>query len=277
MPINTPYTYLPIGNETYLQTIWEQWIGHQIYSSPIYVNDLTGPKVYFGDDVYSITCVNATTGLPISSYSTKAQVFSTACVYEGHVYFGSYDGNMYCFGNTPTATISLTYAANKVGTMWNNETLTIAGRVQPTVVSSPDPETGTGSFGNFAVNGLYNATVNLSFTKPDSTSENLTTTTDAFGNFVLSFKPTAVGTWGWIVYYPSQANAWITYNTAYSEWTQISVTAAPSSVVSPTSTPTTSPSTAAAIPVEYVYAAVAVVIIAIIAFGAYAYTRRGKK
>jgi outer membrane protein assembly factor BamB len=265
--------YLPIGNESYLPTIWEQWLGHQLYSSPIYVNDLTTPKIYVGDDVFAVTCFNATSGRPLSAYSTKGQVFATACVYDGHVYIGSQDGSMYCFGKVPAVSFSLSVASNKGAAMWSNETITIAGRLTPAVTSVSN---GFTDYGTFAANGLPNATILVTFTKPDMSSLNLTTTTDRNGAFSISYNPNVAGDWGWVAWYPGEAKAWSTYGTAYSEWNPFTVTA-PTSTPATSPSPSPSPSPAAGTPVEYIYAAVAVIVIVIIAIGAYAYTRRSKK
>jgi hypothetical protein len=181
---------------------------------------------------------------------------------------------MYCFGKVPAISFSLIVASNKVGEMWSNETITIAGRLTPTVTTVSN---GFTDYGTFAANGLPNATINVSLTKPDMTSVNLTTTTDTHGAFSVSYNPNVAGDWGWVAWYPGEAKAWITYGTTYSEWNPFTVTAPTSTtpVVSPSPTPTSTP--AAGTPVEYIYAAVAVIVIVIIAIGAYAYTRRSKK
>ena len=46
--------------------------------------------------------------------------------------------------------------------------------------------------------GLPNATVVVSFSKPDLTPVNVTTTTDKNGDFTVSYNPTEVGNWGWV-------------------------------------------------------------------------------
>jgi len=273
-----PFTYLPIGNDTYIPAVWAQWQGHQVYSSTIYVNTLAWPITLFGDDVYSMTCENATNGQPISSFSAKGQIFGTACIYDGNMYLGSQDANLYCFSNQQTATMYLYAAASKTTSMWNNETLAIAGNVQPTINVA-------NGYGDYAANGLYNATVNLTITLPDQTSLNMTTTTDSFGHFSFAYNPTTPGSYGWVVFYPGQAGKTISYNSAYTNWTPITVTAAPPAQQTTTPTPTPSP-TPTATPTtkggitttDYIIIAIVVVIIIIIAaVGAYMYTRRSKK
>lgn len=284
---------------TMMSRVWSQWIGHQIFSSLTYVDDLTGPKIYGGSDVNSVTCLNATSGKPLSSYSTGAPVFGIIAVYDNKIYAASQDKMLYCFSTPKASSDMKIYAnANKGGEMWNNETIVIAGKVAP-------PVTGLyplGDFGSYEDNGLPNATVIISFTKPDGTSYNVNTQTDNLGFFNISYTPTEVGTWGWVAYYEGENKPWITYNEAYSEWVEINVTAAPVESV-PTATPTLAPEetatptataapqatetavpteTAASnnvfgdLPVEYVYAVIAVVAIVIVVIAGYVYVKRKK-
>jgi outer membrane protein assembly factor BamB len=255
------------GNESYLPIRWQRWLGHQVYSSPV-VADIPGSLsdiIFFGDDVFSITAVNATDGTPLSVYTTRGQVFSTACLYGGWLYMGSEDGNMYAFADTCYQDFTISAAASKTDQMWNNETLTIRGRLLPTV--RIDEETG---FGTYDTNGYANATVYLSVTKPDNTDESAQTTTDSDGYFEFNYNPTAVGDYGWVVYYNGEVKPWIAYMQAYGEWTPITVS-------SPTASGGTEPPpSGGGVPMEYVYVAVAVIVIVLVAIGAYILLKRGK-
>jgi outer membrane protein assembly factor BamB len=255
------------GNETNLPLRWERWLGHQVYSSPV-VADVPGSLsdiIYFGDDVFSITAVNATDGNPLSVYTTRGQVFSTACLYEGWLYMGSEDGDMYAFAPTCQQDFTISAAASKTGEMWNNETLTIRGRLLPTV--RIDETTG---FGTYDTNGYGNATIYLDVTKPDNTDDASQATTDSNGYFEFNYNPTAVGDYGWVVYFNGEEKPWITYMQAYGEWTPITVS-------SPTASGGTEPPpSGGGIPMEYVYVAVAVIVIVLVAIGVYIFMRRGK-
>jgi len=98
----------------------------------------------------------------------------------------------------------------------------------------------------------------------------LTTTTDQHGFFNFSYSPTQFGKWGWVVYYDGEQKPRIIYESAYSEWNIVTVTSPPSSETPP-------PPPKEGIPMEYIYAIVAVIAIIIIAVAAYAYLKRGKK
>ncbi len=307
------------GNETLCPLIWTRWLGHQVYSSPIVVTDLRGTKVYFGDDVYSISVINGSIwtgpinipgsveakdlrgGNSLSVYTTKGQVFSSACIYDGKLYMGSQDGYLYCFGDrAPTAAFTLNVASSKGQEMWNNETIDFEGRLQPTVKLYNDPQGDPTNLGIYDSASLPNATIILSLSKPDGSSQNLTTTTDNQGFFSFAVSPTAVGDWGWVVFYEGENKAWITYEPVYTDFNPVSVIAAPGTEATPTptetpivteapteaptmtpeatttTTPAATETSGSGMPVEYIYAIVAVVVIVIIAVAAYMVTKRKK-
>ena len=283
---------------TVMNRIWYQWIGHQIFSSLTLAEDLTGFKLYGGSDVNSVSCLNATSGNPLSSYSTGAPVFGVIAVYDSMLFAGSHDKILYAFNTKlPTAAMFMYANINKGTQMWNNETIVIVGKIAP-VVTGVFPFR---DFGSFIDNGLPNAEVIVSFTGPDGKSQNVTTTTDNLGNFVLTFNPTAVGDWGWVALYTGEAKPWITYDQAYSQYGTLKVVAAPNTEPSPTTTPTptqtpivtvapsptpeatttpaatpTQSTTFGGIAPEYIYAAIAVIAIVAIAVGAYVFTKRKK-
>ena len=284
----------PAGNRT-----WSQWIGFQILSSVAYADDLQGAKVYVGSEVGSVSCLDASDGTPISAYQTGANVESSPTLWEGKLYIGSSDGNVYCFDDSPTVGFNIYAEASKGSEMWSNETIVIKGRL----TSNPDETTFDGTKYVAIPSEMHPAVpseqVIISFNKPDGSSLNLTATTDNDGYFTTTFTPTEVGNWGWVAFYEGKRTTGITYNAAYSQWTPINVVAAPSNTT-PTSTPTpttnptatpsatttpaptaspeatATPTTANNLPMEYVYAGIAIVVIAVIAVAAYVYTKRKK-
>jgi hypothetical protein len=218
--------------------------------------------IYFGDDVNSISAINATDGESVAVYTTAGPVFSSACLYEGYLFMGSQDGVLYAFKDQPTKAFTITAESNKGDTMWNNETLIVKGRLLP--AADIDEITG---FGSYDTNGYPNASVKLSVTKPDNTDEAFEATTDEDGYFSFSYSPTEVGDYGWVVYYDGEEKPWITYQQAYGEWTPISVT-------SPTASEPEAPPDEGGIPMEYVYVAVAVIVIVLVVVGVYIFMKR---
>jgi outer membrane protein assembly factor BamB len=254
------------GNETHLPIVWERWLGHQVYSSPVIADQAEehDDKVYFGDDVYSITVINATDGQTLSAYNTQGQVFSSACLYAGWLYMGSQDGIMYAFGpDKAVAPFTISAASNKGASMWNNETLVIEGRLLPTVTI--DPLTG---FGTYETNGYAGGTVKLSLTTPAGSDVSMETTTDDDGYFSFSYSPTEVGDWGWVVYYEGEMKSTtLEYSEAYGDWNPFAVV--DSTPPAPPPPPPPPPPPEEGIPFEYIYVAVAVIVIVIVALVAY--------
>jgi eukaryotic-like serine/threonine-protein kinase len=283
-------------NATTGAEIWSQWLGHQVYTNPLYVADPAGAKVYYGCDSYSITCFNATSGKPLSLYVTDGQVYSSPAIYDGNIYVGSADCKVYCFDDTPKEPSTIFATSNKGGTIWNNETILIAGHLRGTTLGKYWIDTSTQADTDKSLQpGRPNATIVLSFTKPDMNSVNLTVTTDDHGYFTASYSPDEVGDWGWIALYEGKQLPYISYEQAYTEWYPFTVEAAPT-VATPEPTPTATPTPTAAptatpeptptttpTPASFLgdsavmYIAAAVIIIIVAAIAAYAYSKRKKK
>jgi outer membrane protein assembly factor BamB len=300
------------GNETNLPINWARWLGHQIYSGSLYVNDLQGAKMYLGDDVFSITCINASitpvgatngalSGQTISAFATFGPVFGGPCIYNDTVYFGSEDGILFAFRDPPiTEDFTIFATASKYNVMWNNETITIGGRLWATPKTYLDDRGRQTNLGIYASDSLVNATVQIEIIHPDGvTSDSIMVTTGNDGGFVTSYQPTQVGNYSWLAVYNGEDRGYIIYNPAYTAYTTIDVQAAPGTeptiaptetpapTVAPTEAPTATPSaevtatpTATEAPVDntsmYIYAVVAVIVIVVIAVAAYMYMKRGK-
>jgi outer membrane protein assembly factor BamB len=279
---NSSYTYhldaliLPefmgvsVWDATTGEKVWNQWLGHEVYSSPAYANDIRTPRFYVGSNTYSITCFNATAAFlgeadaVMGVYTTESHIQASPAIWDGKVYIGSADGKMYMFDQLASCDFSISAAANKVGEMWNNETLMIQGRLTP---ANTYMDLGV-TYGSYDANGLPNATVKLSLTKPDLSDVSMETTTDANGYFSFSYSPTDVGDWGWVVYFEGGEHPYTVYNQAYGDWQAISVT-------SPTTSGETQPPpSGGGIPMEYVYVAVAVIVIVLVAIGVYVFVKR---
>jgi outer membrane protein assembly factor BamB len=288
--------------------IWRQWLGHQVFTSVAVADDPTvgGIKLYAGSDSYSITCFNGTAAMlnatvsVLSEYTTGAQCPSSPAVYDGKLYAASADGNLYCFDDTPMVTTSMFATSNKGTEMWNNETLIINGTLT-CLTYYPNPI--NASFVEQFNPGLPNATVTVSFTKPNIDFMNVTLITDSMGRFSGSFDLTDVGDWGWVAYYEGQTKPAISYSAVYSEWNPVSVVAAPqatnptpqtsaspqetatstvteaptvTSTANPTVTPTSS-TLFGGMPIEYLYVIIVAIVVVVIAVVVYTYTKRGKK
>ncbi len=268
--------------------------------------------MYLGDDVFSITVINATAtpsqnaggagaGSTFDSHETLGPVFGGPCIYNDTVYFGSEDGSLWAFRDPVVqADFKIFAAPSKTGSMWNNETLTFAGRLAPTPKLRADFQGNPTNLGIYDSARLPNTTVTVQIVKPDGSNEAINVLTDNDGKFTASYSPTATGTYSWIVFYNGQDKGFIQYNQAFTEYNTLNVVAAPGTepvatptptptqTVAPTATPTptaspeatTTPTATATtnngFPIEYVYAIVAVIVIVVIAVAAYMYMK-GKK
>jgi hypothetical protein len=101
---------------------------------------------------------------------------------------------------------------------------------------------------------VSNVTVTLTYTKPDATTIDRSTTTEADGSFTDSYKPGMAGSW-------SVKASWAG-NDAYFGSTSFDAAF------------TVKESSALGIPMEYVYAAVVIVIVAIAAVVAWWYKKK---
>jgi outer membrane protein assembly factor BamB len=253
---------------------WVSWLGYQIQGSMAWADDPTGAKIYAGSDIGSMYVLNAEDGSSLSVCTVGGNVPASPSIWEGKMYCGCTDGKMYCFDDSPTVDFNLYATSDKGTTMWNNETITIAGRL------TSNPTMSVWKYGTEEVSGTYvrepseyhpglpNATINLSLTTPDGEDVPLTATTDNHGYFTFSYSPTEVGEWGWVAYYDGMRRLGITYNGAYGDWNPVTVT-------SPTATPSgdTEPETGG-LPMEVVYAAIAVIVIVVVVLGAYMFLKR---
>jgi outer membrane protein assembly factor BamB len=294
LPPDFIYTQRINGNRTV-----GQWLGYQITGSIAYADDLTGGKIYAGSDIGSIYCLNATDMSTLSVFTAGGNAASSPAIWDGKLYCGTTEGRVYCFDDSPKVDFSLHAAADKGGSMWNNETINIGGRL------TSNPNMAVWDYNSHSYTpeasqyhpGLPNATVQISLTKPDGTSLNLTAISNKTGYFQVSYTPTELGDWGWVAYYEGMRADGLQYNSANSQWTPITVlaapvepTAAPTATASPTPIPATPTPTAAPTPTptstpapfgssstDMLIIVAIVVIIVVVAVAAYMASKRKKK
>jgi outer membrane protein assembly factor BamB len=252
--------YLSAYNATDGSLMWRQWLGHESFSSVAYADDLRGPKIYIGDDVYSITCINATSGVPMSVYTTKGQVQSSPAIWEGKLYVGSADMNVYCFDDAPAIDAAIS-ACLSADTIDEGDSVTVTGQL-----FSPQTNEYTGE--QFTP-GLPNMPVLVSFGK-DGDRHDESATTDKKGEFTVTYTPTEAGTYSVMAWYEGKDMVTYSYNYAYSDEMSLKV----KSEEEPPNGNGEEPEEG--IPMEYVYAIVAAIAIVIIAAVGYLYMKRRK-
>jgi outer membrane protein assembly factor BamB len=185
---------LPIG-----MRVWTQWLGMETengvsiaddeFSSDNSIDGVTA-KVYFGNDAYSITCLDAVRGLPVSVYMAQAQNWGMPAIYNNTVIETSCDGNVYCFANPTTLPSAISASLSK--TQVNvNETVTVSGQLY-----SP-----TTTYGQLFTPGIRSQPVKVSFGTPSGTRVDVSATTDAKGKFTVTYTPTTAGDWTALAWY----------------------------------------------------------------------------
>ncbi|MBX5320474.1 MAG: PQQ-binding-like beta-propeller repeat protein [Candidatus Bathyarchaeia archaeon] len=226
------------GNRT-----WGQWLGYQISSSVAYADDITGPKVYVGCDIGSVTVLDATNGKPLSSYPTPGNVPSSPAIWDGKVYVGSVNGKVYCFSDAPSYSPEIV-AWCDWSEAYAGENIVVHSRLLP---------------------GIPGEKLILTLTKPGGAQVHINETTDEKGWADFSFQVDQAGDWTWTVWYEGKDKDYIVYTYAYTDTYPLTVKTA---ITGPTAPP--------AIPTEYVIAIAAIIIIIIIAITAYTLKKHKK-
>ncbi len=148
-------------------TIWGTYLGDELYVSPTYADD----KLYIATDQRSIYVLNATSGEKLGHFGTSSNSWSAPTIYEGRVYVGNNDWNVYCLDDTPVTFSEVTIELDR------NET------------KSGDIVTGTGQLNPAIAYGK----IMVFFTKSDGTVESIETTANNDGVFSFRYTPDVVG------------------------------------------------------------------------------------
>jgi outer membrane protein assembly factor BamB len=188
--------------------LWKSFVGTEFYVSPTYADG----ELYVTSDQRGIYVLNATDGSKISFFATGSNSWSSPTLYEGKAYVGNNDWNVYCIAGYPQLNSSLTVELAKSEVILGESVV------------------GCG----YLVPGMPNASITLSFVKPDGTVVNAQVTTSENGFFDFTYTPNAIGNWAVTAAWQSDRGY---YNSACSEKALLDIAPAPT----PTPTPTPSP------------------------------------
>jgi outer membrane protein assembly factor BamB len=219
---------------------WQTFLGSEVYVSPTYADG----KLYVITDERGMHVVNATNGEKLSYAATPSNSWSAPTLYEGRLYVGNNDWNVYCFSEYPALSSSITIEL-----------------VKPKIVLG-EQVTGSGHL----VPGMANATIMLTFVKPDGAMNDIQVATSEKGVFNFTYTPDAIGNWTITARWQSDEGY---YSSAYSKDTPIEVAAA--STLTPTPGGGGTGTSA-----EYFYAIAAAIFIILIAIAAVVFRRRKK-
>jgi outer membrane protein assembly factor BamB len=93
--------------------LWSAWGGWEIFGSPVYSGHYYSSVLYCGSESYGMTCWNASDGTPISWYTTKGGLSGSPALWDGKLYFGSQDNNIYCFEDHPIQDMAVGVSVDK--------------------------------------------------------------------------------------------------------------------------------------------------------------------
>ncbi len=219
------------------QTIWKSYLGEILESSPTYA----GGKVYVStSDRRQIYVLNASTGERLSWFPTGSKCWSSPTLWQGRLYVGNHDWNIYCLVDASFPIISTSIVANisrDTIDLTKAESVIVTGQLEP---------------------GIANAPITVILVKPDGSTVDIPVTTNEKGTFAASYMPDKVGNWTITAWYSGAENPSRAYTHAYSAHL-------PLEVIEPQQ------------PREYIYAGATIIVIVIIATAGYVYMKRRKK
>jgi len=151
------------------EVVWKSWIGTELYTSPTYA----GGKIYVTTDRRFVYVLNATNGARLSFFETGSNSWSAPSVYEGRLYFGCNDGNVYCLDDN-TVTYGQIYAELDTNEVETGGIITGCGQLTP---------------------GIAHAQITVTFVKSDGTVDSIQVTAQNDGAFSFNYTPNVVGEW----------------------------------------------------------------------------------
>jgi outer membrane protein assembly factor BamB len=151
------------------EVLWKSWLGTELYTTPTHADR----KIYLTTDRRFLYVLNSTNGDKISFFDTGSNSWSAPSVYEGRVYFGCNDGNIYCLDDK-TVTHGQILAKLDSNDITIGETITGCGQLTP---------------------GIPHAPINMAFVKSDSTMESKQIKAQTDGAFSFNYTPDMVGEW----------------------------------------------------------------------------------
>lgn len=213
------------------EVAWKSWIGTELYTSPAYADG----KVYVTTDRRFVYVLNATNGDRLSFFDTGSNSWSAPSLYEGRLYFGNNDGNIYCL-DEETVTHGQILAELDKNEVKTGETITGCGQLTPAIAYAP---------------------IGVTFVKSDGTVDSIQVAAQNDGAFSFSYTPDVAGEWMVSIWYSGATyimqSADLPLNVAENQQTDSQISD---------------------VPTEYVTAAVVTLIVALIAVVAYVVVKR---
>ncbi len=224
---------------------WKSWLGGEIYISPAYSDG----KIYAATDRRSIYVLNATNGDRLSYFETGSNSWSSPSIYEGRVYIGNQDWNVYCLDDVPVIHNQIPTGLDKDEVLLG-ESINVHGQLTP---------------------GISYAPITATFVKSNGTVDSIQVITLKDGVFFFAYTADVVGNW--------TVSIWCSGATylMHSADVPLEVVEPEESIPEheqPTEEEEPPPAAGSGIPIEYVIVAIAIVSIAIIAVVVYLFMKK---
>jgi hypothetical protein len=195
--------------------------------------------VYFGSDSYSITCLDANTGIPLSWYTTRGNIVGSPAVWDGKLYVGSYDNNVYCFEDHVEQEMAITVSVDKTSVnLADGESVAVTA----TLTGVPEVNVYDEIGAEAPVPPMEDTDILITYTDPDGVETDMIATTDENGVATATFTPDAVGEWKVISWYMGEDGPVSSRTYAFSDeaMIQVSETVGPGPALIASAAPTAS-------------------------------------
>ncbi|MFB3888447.1 MAG: PQQ-binding-like beta-propeller repeat protein [Candidatus Bathyarchaeia archaeon] len=198
-------------NATSGKVLWSSFLTREHMGQPAYADG----KIYVSSNTFGPYVINSTSGAKLGYIDAGGEIEGSISVYQNNIYFGSFDGNVYCVKQASSGTTTygpfLTAWVSKEKVQVN-EQVTITGKENPIVPNSQ---------------------VTVTLSRPDSSFVDLPAKTDSTGTFTVTYTPETAGTW--------QASAWYSCETISGAVASGNSQTLSFEVAAPAPTPTPSP------------------------------------
>jgi hypothetical protein len=167
---------------------WSTFLGAELYVSPSYADG----KLYVVTDQRFIYVLNAFNGEKLGHFIAQSNSWSSPTIYEGKMYVGTNDWKVYCFSDYPAIPSRVSVELNKSQVTLGNSVI-VSGKLAP---------------------GIPNASLILTFVKPDGVMDNIEVKTLERGVYSYNYTPDFVGNWTIVTNWKSDKGY---YTSAYGE------------------------------------------------------------
>ncbi len=227
-------------NATTGKRLWQTFLS-ELYVSPTYAQG----KIYVTSDQRGLYVLNATDGAKLGWYATDSNSWSSATPYEGRVYLGCNDWNVYCLADYAKLAANVTVDLNK-SNITVGDSVGVSGWLTP---------------------GKSDAQVTLHFASPSGVVNDVQVATVNRGNYSYVYSPGSAGNWTVTATWETDTHYW---NSAQSSPVNLEV-------VAPPPPPDNNNNVQTWPPIKFYYVLILAVVIAVLAVETAVIVRRKRR